>query len=83
VCVSNTRISPLFEIDIHTKDQAAITTLIDSGASSNFISPHTVEKLRLPTITLETPCTVTMLDRTNPSTGKIWKKVALEFEYDN
>ncbi|CCO35825.1 Retrotransposable element Tf2 155 kDa protein type 1 [Rhizoctonia solani AG-1 IB] len=24
-----------------------------------------------------------MLDRTNPKTGKIWKKVALEFNYDN
>ncbi|CCO35741.1 Retrotransposable element Tf2 155 kDa protein type 1 [Rhizoctonia solani AG-1 IB] len=83
VCVSNARISPLFEIDIHTKDQAAITTLIDSGASSNFISPHTVKKLRIPTITLDTPRTVTMLDGSTPKTGKIWKKVALEFTYDN
>ncbi|CCO37539.1 Retrotransposable element Tf2 155 kDa protein type 2 [Rhizoctonia solani AG-1 IB] len=83
VCLSNAKISPLFEIDIHTKNQAAIPTLIDSGASSNFISPTTVEKLRLPTITLELPRTITMLDGSNPKTGKIWKKVALEFTYDN
>ncbi|CEL62327.1 hypothetical protein RSOLAG1IB_10380 [Rhizoctonia solani AG-1 IB] len=74
--------SPLFEINIHTKNQAAITTLIDSGASSNFISPTTVEKLHLPTVLLERPRTLTMLDGSTPKTGKIWKKVALEFTYD-
>ncbi|CEL57200.1 Retrotransposable element Tf2 155 kDa protein type 2 OS=Schizosaccharomyces pombe (strain 972 / ATCC 24843) GN=Tf2-7 PE=4 SV=1 [Rhizoctonia solani AG-1 IB] len=83
VCVSKSKLSPLFKINIHTKNQAAITTLIDSGASSNFISPSTVEKLRLPTITLKLPRTVTMLDGSTPKTGKIWKKVALEFSYDN
>ncbi|CEL53441.1 Retrotransposable element Tf2 155 kDa protein type 1 OS=Schizosaccharomyces pombe (strain 972 / ATCC 24843) GN=Tf2-1 PE=4 SV=1 [Rhizoctonia solani AG-1 IB] len=83
VCLSNIKISPLFEINIQLKNQAAISTLIDSGASSNFISPTTVEKLRIPTITLDTPRTVTMLDGSNPTTGKIWKKVALEFSYDN
>ncbi|CEL54852.1 hypothetical protein RSOLAG1IB_11797 [Rhizoctonia solani AG-1 IB] len=75
--------SPLFKINIHTKNQAAITTLIDSSASSNFISPTTVEKLHIPTIVLEQPRTVTMLDRSTPKTGKIWKKVALEFTYDS
>jgi hypothetical protein len=44
VCLSNARISPLFEIDIHTKNQAAIPTLIDYGASSNFISPTVIEQ---------------------------------------
>ncbi|CCO37613.1 Retrotransposable element Tf2 155 kDa protein type 1 [Rhizoctonia solani AG-1 IB] len=42
-----------------------------------------VEKLRIPTITLEQPRTVTMLDGSTPKTGKIWKKVALEFTYDH
>ncbi|CEL63537.1 hypothetical protein RSOLAG1IB_10838 [Rhizoctonia solani AG-1 IB] len=83
VCVLKSKISPLFEINITTKNQADITTLIDSGASSNFISPTTVEKLRIPTITLDIPQTVTMLDGSNPKTGKIWKKVALELTYDN
>ncbi|CCO35834.1 Retrotransposable element Tf2 155 kDa protein type 2 [Rhizoctonia solani AG-1 IB] len=83
VCLSNAKISPLFKIDIHTKNQVAITTFIDSGASSNFISPATIEKLRIPTITPDTPCTITMLDGSTPKTGKIWKKVALELNYDN
>ncbi|CEL54635.1 Retrotransposable element Tf2 155 kDa protein type 1 OS=Schizosaccharomyces pombe (strain 972 / ATCC 24843) GN=Tf2-1 PE=4 SV=1 [Rhizoctonia solani AG-1 IB] len=82
VCLSNLRTSPLLTIDLITKDQAAIPTLIDSGASTNFISPTTVEKLRLPTITLDQPRTVTMLDGSTPQTGKIWKKTKIEFTYD-
>ncbi|CEL62351.1 Retrotransposable element Tf2 155 kDa protein type 1 OS=Schizosaccharomyces pombe (strain 972 / ATCC 24843) GN=Tf2-1 PE=4 SV=1 [Rhizoctonia solani AG-1 IB] len=69
-------------IELITKDQAAITTLIDSRASTNFISPSTVEKLRLPTITLDQPRTVTMLDGSTPQTGKIWKKTKIEFTYN-
>ncbi|CEL54439.1 Retrotransposable element Tf2 155 kDa protein type 1 OS=Schizosaccharomyces pombe (strain 972 / ATCC 24843) GN=Tf2-1 PE=4 SV=1 [Rhizoctonia solani AG-1 IB] len=83
VCLSNLRTSPLLTINLITKDQAAIPTLIDSGASTNFISPSTVERLRLPTITLDQPRTVTMLDGSNPQTGKIWKKTRVEFTYDN
>ncbi|CCO36336.1 similar to pol polyprotein [Rhizoctonia solani AG-1 IB] len=75
--------SPLFEIELQTKNQAAITTLINSGASSNFISPTTVKKLQIPTITLKKPRTVTMLDGSTPKTGKIWKQVALEFTYNH
>ncbi|CEL54415.1 hypothetical protein RSOLAG1IB_11661 [Rhizoctonia solani AG-1 IB] len=48
----------------------------------NFISPSTVEKLRLPTITLEQPRTVTMLDGSTPQTGRIWKKTQIEFTYN-
>ncbi|CEL54634.1 Retrotransposable element Tf2 155 kDa protein type 2 OS=Schizosaccharomyces pombe (strain 972 / ATCC 24843) GN=Tf2-7 PE=4 SV=1 [Rhizoctonia solani AG-1 IB] len=70
-------------VNILTKNQAEITTLIDSGASTNFISPKTVEQLRIPTITLEQPRTVTMLDGSNPRTGKIWKKVILDFTLDH
>jgi hypothetical protein len=83
VCLSNLRTSPLLTINLITKDQAAIPTLIDSRASTNFISPSTVKKLRLPTISLDQPRTVTMLDGTNPQTGKIWKKTRVKFTYNN
>jgi hypothetical protein len=79
----NFRNSPLLKIDILTKNKVAIPTLIDSGASTNFISPATVEQLCIPTITLEQPQTVTMLDVSNPKTGKIWEKVTLTFTYDH
>ncbi|CCO37136.1 hypothetical protein RSOLAG1IB_12135 [Rhizoctonia solani AG-1 IB] len=54
-----------------------IKTLIDSGATSNFISPTIVEKLQIPKKTLETPRVVRMLDGTLSQTGKIWHEVEI------
>ncbi|CEL61535.1 Retrotransposable element Tf2 155 kDa protein type 1 OS=Schizosaccharomyces pombe (strain 972 / ATCC 24843) GN=Tf2-1 PE=4 SV=1 [Rhizoctonia solani AG-1 IB] len=54
-----------------------IKTLIDSGATSNFINPSIVEKLRIPKRSLETPRVVRMLDGTLSQTGKIWHKVEI------
>ncbi|CEL53165.1 Retrotransposable element Tf2 155 kDa protein type 1 OS=Schizosaccharomyces pombe (strain 972 / ATCC 24843) GN=Tf2-1 PE=4 SV=1 [Rhizoctonia solani AG-1 IB] len=75
-------ITPLLNISIRLKDQAEIDTLIDSGATTNFISPSTIERLKIPTITLEKPRTVTMLDGSNPKQGKIWKKATITFYFD-
>ncbi|KAF8750799.1 hypothetical protein RHS01_09192 [Rhizoctonia solani] len=59
-----------------------IEVLIDSGATSSFLHPRTVESLRLPLIDLPLPRTVTMLNGSSPQAGKIWKKAVLTFTYD-
>ncbi|QRW22949.1 Retrotransposable element Tf2 protein [Rhizoctonia solani] len=76
-------ISPLFTISITPEKQAEnLEVLIDSGATSSFLHPHTTELLRLPLIDLPTPRTVTMLDGSSPQAGKIWKKAILTFSFD-
>ncbi|QRW23207.1 Retrotransposable element Tf2 protein [Rhizoctonia solani] len=54
-----------------------IKTLINSGATSNFISPSLVEKLKIPKTLLENPRVVRMLDGTISQTGRIWHQVNL------
>ncbi|QRW19746.1 Retrotransposable element Tf2 protein [Rhizoctonia solani] len=74
---------PLFTIPIKPEKQAdTLEVLIDSGATSLFIHPHTAEALHLPLIDLPQPRTVTMLDGLSPQAGKIWKKVHLTFLFD-
>ncbi|CEL62903.1 hypothetical protein RSOLAG1IB_12602 [Rhizoctonia solani AG-1 IB] len=60
-----------------------IKTLIDSGTTSNFISPTIVEKLRIPKKSLETPRVVRMLDGTLSKTGKIWHEVEITVGIQN
>ncbi|KAF8749954.1 hypothetical protein RHS01_09608 [Rhizoctonia solani] len=59
------------------KEAEPIKTLIDSGATSNFISPALVEKLKIPKPKLENPRVVRMLDGTLSQTGRIWHQVQL------
>ncbi|QRW23208.1 Retrotransposable element Tf2 protein [Rhizoctonia solani] len=74
---------PLFTIQIEPEKQAeTVEVLIDSGATSSFLHPRTVELLRLPLIDLPQPRTVTMLDGSSPQAGKIWKKAHLTFLFD-
>ncbi|KAF8754653.1 hypothetical protein RHS01_05919 [Rhizoctonia solani] len=54
-----------------------LKTLIDSGATSNFISPSIVEKYKIPKTQLENPQVVRMLDGTISQTGCIWHQVQL------
>ncbi|CUA67699.1 Transposon Tf2-7 polyprotein [Rhizoctonia solani] len=72
------KFTPLLHLGIRIgKDPAEILALIDSGATANFISPRIVESLKIPTITLDCPRTVKMLDGSNPGQGKIWKQVQI------
>ncbi|KAF8747627.1 hypothetical protein RHS01_11313 [Rhizoctonia solani] len=64
------------------KQADPLEVLIDSGATSSFLHPHTAELLRLPLIDLPQPRTVTMLDGSSPQAGKIWKKAHLTFLFD-
>ncbi|KEP45109.1 putative Transposon Tf2-1 polyprotein [Rhizoctonia solani 123E] len=71
----------LFYTHIQPKNFEAdpLIALIDSGATTSFIHPRIVEKFHFPTITLDTPRTIHMLDGTTTKAGKCWKKVHLEF----
>ncbi|QRW27779.1 Retrotransposable element Tf2 protein [Rhizoctonia solani] len=70
---------PLLFINLHVQNSPAdpIKTLIDSGATSNFISPSIVEKHKIPKTQLENPRVVRMLDGTLSQTGRIWHQVQL------
>ncbi|QRW15816.1 Retrotransposable element Tf2 protein [Rhizoctonia solani] len=54
-----------------------LKTLINSGATLNFISPLIVEKYKIPKTLLENPRVVRMLDGTISQTGCIWHQVLL------
>ncbi|QRW26384.1 Retrotransposable element Tf2 protein [Rhizoctonia solani] len=56
---------------------AEIKTLIDSGATSNFISPSIVEKFKMQKTLLKNPQVVRMLDGTLSQTGCTWHQVQL------
>ncbi|QRW20373.1 Retrotransposable element Tf2 protein [Rhizoctonia solani] len=80
---SGKEIAPLFTIPIQPEKKAeTLEVLIDSGATSLFLHPHTAELLRLPLINLPSPRTVTVLGGLSPQAGKIWKKAILTFTYD-
>ncbi|KAF8748606.1 hypothetical protein RHS01_10699 [Rhizoctonia solani] len=64
------------------KQADPLEVLIDSGATSLFLHPHTAELLRLPLIDLPQPRTITMLNGSSPQAGKIWKKAHLTFLFD-
>ncbi|QRW15573.1 Retrotransposable element Tf2 protein [Rhizoctonia solani] len=70
---------PLLFINLYVQNFPAepLKTLIDSGATSNFISPSIVEKYKIPKTQLENPQVVRMLDGTISQTGRIWHQVHL------
>ncbi|QRW26599.1 Retrotransposable element Tf2 protein [Rhizoctonia solani] len=69
----------LLFIDLYVQNSLAepLKTLIDSGATLNFISPLIVEKYKIPKTQLENPQVVRMLDGTISQTGCIWHQVQL------
>ncbi|QRW24124.1 Retrotransposable element Tf2 protein [Rhizoctonia solani] len=69
---------PLF-INLHIQNSPAepLKTLIDSGATLNFISPLIVETYKIPKTQLKNPQVVRMLDGTISQTGCIWHQVQL------
>ncbi|QRW23230.1 Retrotransposable element Tf2 protein [Rhizoctonia solani] len=70
---------PLLFTDLHVQNFPAepLKTLIDSGATLNFISPLIVEKYKIPKTQLKNPQVVRMLDGTISQTGRIWHQVHL------
>ncbi|QRW24722.1 Retrotransposable element Tf2 protein [Rhizoctonia solani] len=70
---------PLLFIDLYIQNIPAepLRTLINSGATSNFISPSIVEKYKIPKTQLKNPQVVRMLDGTISQTGCIWHQVHL------
>ncbi|QRW23740.1 Retrotransposable element Tf2 protein [Rhizoctonia solani] len=70
---------PLLYINLYIQNSLAepLRTLIDSGATSTFISPSIVEKLKIPKTQLKNPQVVRMLDSTISQTGCIWHQVHL------
>ncbi|CCO32310.1 Retrotransposable element Tf2 155 kDa protein type 2 [Rhizoctonia solani AG-1 IB] len=68
-------------------NRATITTAaqFNTTFSKAFFDPNKQQaaELHLPTIHLDQPRTVTMLDGSTPQTGKIWKKVKLTFTYND
>jgi hypothetical protein len=80
VQISLEKSKPLLTVQITPKNQAeTFSSLIDSGATANFISPKLVEPLKIPKIALSNPRNIRMLDGSTPKTGKVWHKVHLEF----
>ncbi|QRW24341.1 Retrotransposable element Tf2 protein [Rhizoctonia solani] len=67
----------LFNLHVQNSQAEPIKTLIDSGATSNFISPSLVEKLKIPKTQLKNPRVVRMLDGTISQTDRIWHQVHL------
>jgi hypothetical protein len=80
VQISIDKSKPLLTVQILPEAQAApFNSLINSGATANFISPKIVEKLHLPKISLNQLRNIRMLDGSLPKTGKVWSKVSLKF----
>jgi hypothetical protein len=80
VQISIDKSKPLLTVQIRPEAQAEnFNSLIDSGATANFINPKIVEKLHLPKISLTHPQNIRMLDGSLPKTGKVWSKVVLKF----
>jgi hypothetical protein len=80
VQISIDKSKPLLTVQITPKNQAdTFSSLIDSRATANFISPKLVETLKLPKIALVNPRKIRMLDGSTPKMGKVWHKVHLEF----
>jgi hypothetical protein len=81
VQISIDKSKPLLTVQIHPKNQAEpFPSLIDSGATGNFMNLEMVEKLKLSKIALSKPRNICMLDGSTPKTRKVWHKVHLEFQ---
>ncbi|QRW22074.1 Retrotransposable element Tf2 protein [Rhizoctonia solani] len=74
---SNKKPLLFINLELHDFPTEQLRTLIDSGATSNFISPSIVEKYKIPKTQLENPQVVRMLDGTISQTGRIWHQVQL------
>jgi hypothetical protein len=81
VQISLDQSKPLLTVQIKPKNQADIfPSLIDSGATTNFISPKLVETLKIPKISLANPRNIRMLDGSTTKIGRVWHKVHLKFQ---
>ncbi|QRW22883.1 Retrotransposable element Tf2 protein [Rhizoctonia solani] len=74
---SNKKPLLFINLELHNFLTEHLRTLIDSGATSNFISPSIVEKYKIPKTQLKNPQVVRMLDGTISQTGRIWHQVHL------
>src|ERR1700759_2792848 len=68
---------------MRTEADQEIKTLLDSGATANFINSRTVQKLQLPIEKLDHPISVTTIDGSAIRSGKIYTQVTLTFPMNN
>jgi hypothetical protein len=81
--VSNNHTSALNIDMVMTTNQKTKIALVDSGATENFIDPHTVERLQLPIRKLQQPRIIYNIDRTLNQAGSITHKCQLKLQFKN
>jgi hypothetical protein len=64
-------------------NQKTEIALVDSGATENFIDPHTVERLQLPIQKLQQPQIIYNIDGTLNQARSIMHKCQLKLQFKN
>lgn len=77
ICATNIE-TPLYLL-ARTEADITLKPLVDSGATANFIHSRFVQRNNLPITKLEKPVSVSTIDGSSISSGKIYHKISLAF----